>query len=91
MGKYPITTLDYTIITPIDTTYEEFEKIINEYESDIIIKRELIDIFENEENKKITIRYNVGSFEKTLNSEELDNFKKEFINHIISNKLNIVC
>ena len=91
VSKYPITTLDYTIITPIDTTYEEFEKIINEYESDIIIKRELIDIFENEENKKITIRYNVGSFEKTLNSEELDNFKKEFINHIISNKLNIVC
>ena len=91
VSKYPTTNLDYTIIIPTSMKYQEFEEIINNFKNDIILKRELIDIYENEETKKITIRYNVGSKEKTLNSEELENFKKEFIDHIISNKLNIFC
>ena len=48
-----------------------------------------MDIYENDNNKKITIRYNLGSKERTLTSEELENFKTEFINHIRTNKLEI--
>ena len=48
-----------------------------------------MDIYENDNNKKITIRYNLGSKERTLTSEELENFKTEFINHIRTNNLEI--
>ena len=55
-------------------------------------------IFENIEDvskilikeNKYTIRFIVGSLEKTLTSEDLDNFKINFIEHIKKNDLDII-
>lgn len=89
VSKYPTTNLDYTINAPKNMNYETFAKIISNYQNDIILNHELIDIYENEEIKKITIRFKVGSKEKTLTSEELDNFKNNFIKYIEENNLSI--
>ena len=69
--------------------YSTLENILSKYNNEIILNYKLMDIYENDNNKKITIRYNLGSKERTLTSEELENFKTEFINHIRTNNLEI--
>ena len=89
VSKYPTTNLDYTINVSKIMDYETFAKIISDYQNPIILNHELIDIYENEEIKKITIRFKVGSKEKTLTSEELENFKNNFIKYIEESNLSI--
>ena len=89
VSKYPLTTLDYTIISKRGQYYAEFEKIINNFKSPIIINKKLTDIYLEEDTKKITITYIVGSNEKTLTSEELKDFKEKFIEFINNNGLSI--
>ena len=69
--------------------YSTLDNILSKYNNEIILNYKLMDIYENDNNKKITIRYNLGSKERTLTSEELENFKTEFINHIRTNNLEI--
>ncbi|MDD2409683.1 MAG: phenylalanine--tRNA ligase subunit beta [Bacilli bacterium] len=90
VSKYPAANLDYTIISKRGEYYKEFEKIIDNFTSPIIIKRELVDIYIENDIKKITIRYTVGSKEKTLTSEELKDFKEKFIKFIEDNELSII-
>ena len=49
----------------------------------------LKDIYDNGENKNITISYVVGSKDHTLSNEELANFKNKFISYIKGHNLNI--
>lgn len=90
ISKYPEVELDYTLIVNKTTKFNEIDKILNEFKTPIIKSRKLIDIYENESEKKVSIRYIVGSHEKTLDGEELKDFKDAFINHIKSNGLNII-
>ena len=64
--------------------------MINNFKKSIIQDRALIDNYEDETEKKFTIRYVVGSEEKTLNGKELNKFKEDFIHHIRSNNLEII-
>ena len=90
VSKYPTTTLDYTIITKRGIFYKKLDEILNKFTSPIILDRKLVDIYLDGENKKITIRYTVGSKEKTLTSEELEDFKNQFINYLAENDLSII-
>ena len=63
---------------------------LNKFTSPIIMNRELIDIYLEETTKKITIRYTVGSNEKTLTSDELLDFKTKFISFIKDEGLEII-
>lgn len=90
VSKYPKTTLDYTIITERGSFYKRLEDILEGFTSPIIIKRELRDIYLDGDTKKVTIRYTVGSDEKTLTSEELEDFKQRFIEYIHNNNLTII-
>ena len=90
ISKYPEVELDYTLIIEKSTKFNQIDKILNEFKSPIIKSRKLIDIYENNEEKKVSIRYIVGSHEKTLDGEELKSFKDSFITHIKSKGLNII-
>ena len=90
ISKYPTVELDYTLIVKKTMKFNEIDRVLNEYNTPIIISRKLVDIYENEEEKKVSIRYIVGSNEKTLDGEELKSFKDSFIKHIRNNGLNII-
>ena len=90
ISKYPLVELDYTLIVEKNSKYADLNKVLKEFVSPIIKSHKLLGIYENDEEKKISIRYIVGSNEKTLDGEELHNFKTAFINHIKSNGLNII-
>lgn len=90
ISKYPEVELDYTLIVDKATKFASIDNILKEFTSPIIKSRKLLGIYENETEKKVSIRYIVGSNEKTLDGEELKDFKVAFIAHIKSNGLNII-
>ena len=90
ISKYPEVELDYTLITNKDMKFADIDKILSKFTTPIIKSRKLLNIYENEREKKVSIRYIVGSHEKTLDGTELQNFKDEFIKHIKANGLNII-
>lgn len=89
-SKYPYVELDYTIIVGKEDKYEVLNSILTKFKSSIIKSLNLIDTYEDEYEKKFTIRYLVGSEEKTLEGNELIDFKEKFMNHIRENGLEIV-
>lgn len=90
LSKYPVVNLDYTLIATKDTKYQNIKDILNEFKDKIINSYKLSDIYEDENNKKYTISFVVGSNEKTLTQEELNTFKESFIAHIKKHNLSII-
>jgi len=90
VSKYPVVELDYTIIAGLEDKYQILEDILNKFKSPIIRNVSLIGTYKDEYEKKFTIRYIVGSDDKTLDSKDLNDFKEKFINHIRSNGLDII-
>lgn len=86
VSKYPTVSLDYTVILPTDTKYEVLQNVINEFKSNLIQSWELVGIYEN----KYTIRYIIGSDNKTLEQKDLQAFKERFISHLKNNNLDIM-
>lgn len=90
ISKYPTVTLDYTILTNKDFKFDELLKILKPFNNKYVKDYQLIGTFEDEKNKKYTIRYILGSDEKTLESRELEKFKEKFMEHISKNDLEIL-
>ena len=90
ISKYPIVELDYTILMNKEFKYEYLDNLLNKFKSPIIKDVKFIDKYESNLENKYTIRFIVGSKEKTLTSEELDDFKNKFIDYIKKNGLNIL-
>jgi len=89
-NKYPTVNLDYTILISLDTKYKALEDVLKEFKNSMIFSYQLIDIYHDEKEKKVTIRYTVGSEEKTLEGKELNDFKIKFMDHIRKNGFEIM-
>ena len=90
LSKYPEVLLDYTILMDKNKKYRDLENVLNAYENQYIIKYSLVDLYESEKENKYTVRYIIGSNEKTLSQKELEQFKEQFIEHIKKNDLDII-
>ena len=90
VSKYPNVTLDYTILTSKDFTYEELLKILKPFNNKYVKEYRLVGTYEDKEVKKYTMRYILGSEEKTLETKEIDKFKEKFMEHIAKNGLEIL-
>ena len=90
ISKYPVVTLDYTIISNKESTYKDIDNIIKDNKNELIKDLELVDIYEDDKNKKYTIRYTLGSDNRTLDSKELEEFKDNFISLVKKHNLEIV-
>ncbi len=90
VSKYPNVTLDYTILTSKDFKYEELLKVLKPFNNKYIKEYRLVGTYEDKEVKKYTMRYVLGSEEKTLETKEIDKFKEKFMEHIAKNGLEIL-
>lgn len=84
-SKYPIVSLDYTIILN-DKKYEDLKLVLEQFRSNLIKSCELLGVYEN----KYSIRYVIGSDNKTLEQKDLQTFKERFIKHIKDNNFEII-
>lgn len=80
VSKYPTVTLDYTININ-DKKYQDLKDVLDTFRSKLINKYELVGVYEN----KYTIRYVLGSDNKTLEQKDLQTFKDRFMDHIKNN------
>lgn len=90
ISKYPVVTLDYTILTNKEMKYCDLNKILTQFHHEMIQNCSFIDCYEDAQNKKYTIRYIVGNKTRTLESEELEVFKNQFISYIKEKGLEII-
>lgn len=88
-SKYPITSIDYTFIVNKETKYEELNNILRNYKHKYLLSYNLVDIYEDEK-KKITITFIIGSTDKTLSKEDINNFQINVLDYINNNNLEIV-
>lgn len=85
LSKYPTVKIDYTIILN-NKKYCDLKEVIDEFNSKIIKSWCLLGVYEN----KYSIRYVLGSDNKTLEQKDLQTFKERFINHIKSHDFEII-
>lgn len=86
-SKYPSVYLDYTITTSNEEKYENIEVILNKYIDEYLISYYLNDYYQDKNNNKYTVRFEVGSFEKTLDTNDLNNIKLDILKYLKDNNL----
>lgn len=75
LSRYPGITADFSLLTDKGTRYEELKEIISKFACEYLKSYSLIDTFEDETvlmgKKSITVRFEFGSDERTLESKEI--------------------
>ena len=90
ISKYPVVNLDYTILTDKDMNYDSLLNVLDGFNNKLIMERQFVDVYPNDDKLKYTICYEVGSLERTLTSEELEKFKNKFMKYIKEKGLEII-
>lgn len=93
ISKYQTVDFDLSIIVDKNVSYFEIEKVIKDANMQYLKLYSLIDVYENEEKlkdkKNITIRFNIGSSDKTLTKEEIDEERIKLITNLGKYNMNI--
>ena len=93
ISKYQTVDFDFSIIVNKEVKYSYIEKVINESNLEYLQNYTLIDVYENEERlkdkKNITIRFTIGSDEKTLTKEDIDNEREKLLLKLKENNMTI--
>ena len=82
ISKYPKTTLDFTFVH--DGVYGDIKKIFNKFQNPLCLDWMLKDVFED---KYYTLSFTVGSYDKTLESKEIDTVWQAIVEHAKKNGL----
>lgn len=89
ISRYPVTYIDYTIITSKDEKYCNIEKMLNKFEHKYLVKYYLYDVY-IDENKKTTMRFEIGNDQKTLTRENITEVQDMLLSHIEKNGYKVV-
>ncbi len=89
VSKYPKSELDFNWELPKDKNYAEIEKIANSIKADFEYKVSLVDVYEMENTKSYTIRYELFSYDRTLVNDEIEAFHKNVIKVFGENNINL--
>ena len=91
ISRYQTVEFDFSIMVDKQVKYIDIENAINTSNLKYLISYELIDIYENEiklKNKKsVTIRFSIGSYDKTLTKEEIDEERQKLIENFLKNNM----
>lgn len=83
VSKYPGVTIDLSLLTDKSLRYEELIAYVQEYKSQYLQSYRLIDIFEDEKilpgKKSVTVRFEFGSKERTLEGQEIQTMVDELL------------
>ncbi len=94
ISKYQTVDFDLSIIVDKNCRYSDIEKVILKSNIKYLTNYNLVDVYENEEKikdkKTITIRFTLGSYDKTLTKEEIDSDRTKLINDLHENNMLII-
>ena len=93
ISRYQTTNLDLTFIVDKNVKFENMEQVINNSKLEYLMGYNLVDIYENEEKmpgkKSVSIRFVIGSKEKTLEKDEIDLHMNTLIDNFAKENMNI--
>ncbi|GKX66650.1 phenylalanine--tRNA ligase subunit beta [Inconstantimicrobium mannanitabidum] len=93
VSKYPETYLDFSILSSTDMPYECIGKIIKVFTHELLIKTQYIDTYMGanvpEGMKSTTFRMTIGDKNTTLQIEEINKVKEQFIDYLSKNGLKL--
>ena len=93
ISKYQTVEFDFSIVVANTVRYSDIENVIKNSKLEYLQEYKLVDVYENEEKlgdkKNITIRFTIGSYDKTLTKEEIDLEREKLINNLSQNNMNI--
>jgi phenylalanyl-tRNA synthetase beta chain len=86
ISKYPETYLDFSILTSIDMPYCDIENVVKKFANDLIKQIKYMDTYIGEnvpkDMKSTTIRIVIGHSDRTLQLEEINKVKEDFISYL---------
>ena len=91
--KFQTVDIDLSLIVDNTTLYKTIENIISSTNLEYMLGYKLIDIYEDKEKlgdkKSVTLRFTLGSYDKTLTSEEINSCLDNLITTFESNNIEI--
>lgn len=76
ISKYQTVTFDLSLIVDKDVKYSDIKSIIDTSDMKYLMEYTLVDIYEDAQKllgkKTVTIRFTIGSYDKTLTKEQID-------------------
>lgn len=92
--KYQTVNFDFSFVIDSDTKYGKIEELIEASDLKYLLEYNLIDVYENKEKlkgkKNVTVRFKIGSYDKTLTKEEIDSDRETLIQNFADNNISIV-
>jgi phenylalanyl-tRNA synthetase beta chain len=93
VSKYPGVWIDLSLLADKNLRYENIVDYIGEYKSQYLQSFRLMDIFEDEKTlsgkKSVTIRFEFGSMERTLEGQEIQSMIEELLGILSAKGLEI--
>lgn len=91
VSKYQTVDFDLSLIVDKELKYSDVQEVINKADMKYLQLYKLIDVFENSQKlfgkKVLTVRFTIGSYDKTLTKEEIDNEREVMVNTLKENKV----
>lgn len=88
ISKYQTVEFDFSVMVDTIVKYSQIESVINNASLEYLIGYKLIDIYEKQDGKKsVTIRFTIGSYNKTLNKDEIDSQREILIEKLKENNM----
>ncbi|HHT97270.1 MAG TPA: phenylalanine--tRNA ligase subunit beta, partial [Clostridiales bacterium] len=93
VSKYPGVEVDLSLLVDSDIRYGEIISYIDNNQYDNLVEVDLVDIFTDEKNlpgkKSVTIRFEFGSMDRTLKSEEISKVTDEILGDLKEKGINL--
>ena len=90
LSKYQSTKIDFNFLVDKNSTYGEFEKILNQFKPKLVAEFSLVDVFESDalgDKKSYTIRAEICATDRTLSAEDIERFRTKLIEHMERNNI----
>ncbi|MCP5051536.1 MAG: phenylalanine--tRNA ligase subunit beta, partial [bacterium] len=86
VSKYPEVSLDFSFLVDRDTHFKEVDDHIAAFKSELLIRYHYVVMYEGknlpEGKKSLTFAFTIGSREKTLVTEDIDQFLNRLVEHM---------
>ncbi len=81
-SRYPTVSIDYTISLKSYEKYKQLEDVLSKYRSLLLKSYEIIDVYEKNDERKITIRVTISRDDGTLKTDEIKSFSNELVSYL---------
>lgn len=93
VSKFQTVAMDFNFLVPNSVNFAMVQEFISQFRCKFNVEYKLKDIYENKEifgdKKSMTFNFEICSNDHTLSSNEIDNFRKRFLDHMKNNGIEL--